>query len=683
VCLDVNAVNGDKTLACDEFLDEPVVAVDAIYNKKCTFSYVEFEAFDNVNFSAPLVKEIDYNGDVKRRDVSDKIETVEFVSSRFPHLPRDLFVEFPQLKSVSCDAANLVSLSPAELRMSTNLEEFSSNSNYIKSLENNLFSASKQLHTLDLSINDIERIDALAFAGLKSLKKLSLDDNKLANLSRDVFMDLISLEEINLSSNQLELVDEKLFQNCKLLSYIYLNDNRIQQISDKSLLHITGINFLELSNNQLEELSLNISASALYANQNRLRSVALNSVGYLSFYNNSIRALSFVHKEGVISLNVSTNKLDLDSLRGLAELSGVQSLDLSFNRLGNLNVSTFLGMPQLKILNLQSTGLTEIGFGLFTHQQALEQLDLSYNNLSSFEFIKLTSAKALTTLFVEGNGITSLGYENLKSTLPALKLLGFSDNPWPCSHLSAFISFLERNQIEIYNLVVEKTKSNVAGIGCSEDGTARHEDKSLSVNPIKHHQLLADSSEMKAISERFEAIQRHVNETREKFVARSELISELSVMKSAIADVRQSMRPWRGDNLTIGDVHKIINETLLLTHHKSDDDEKIIGLKTKVNTMEQSMDKIKDQLRAMTKTNTELEAQYAKLRSEAHPTESVSKSPSTSEDVASKLMITIIFFIVCGFTIIYAARTLSMRRARMFVARRAFSETESINENIL
>ena len=666
-------------LTCDEYLVVPILESELIGEKKCTFSYIRFEAFDEVNISSAIVKELDYESDeYVETDASHSIEVVEFINAQLPHLPKELFNKFQNLKTLSCDGVNLNSLSKADFRMALKLEHFSCNSNFVRMLGKMLFNGSKRLQILDLSINKIEDIDRTTFFGLESLKKLMLYDNKLKTLSEDVFEDLISLEEINLSSNQLTVVGEKLFANCKLLNFIYLNDNRIQQISDKSLLKIVEIKFLQLSNNELSNLELNISASALYANHNVLKTVRLKSIGYLSFFNNSIYDVDFEDKGGVLSLNLSTNKLK--SLENFSAMMNVKSLDLSFNDLGSLNVSSFLDMPQLNILNLQSTNLSEIDFGLFTHQTYLEQLDLSYNRLGKLDLSKLTPLKALTTLFIEGNNIFDIDYESIKMILPNLKLFGLTDNPFRCEFLSSLVTSLHTHEIELYHLVTEKTTSNVEGIACSVGVKANeqtnHEDKSLLVKSIKHHQLLNDDNEMRAISEKFEVVLRHVNESSQRFVTKNELINELNLMKNLLASLKHANH---SENITISNVKRVANDTLFeaMMLQKFDYDEKINGLKVKLESVEQSIDEIRNQLKFSFRKTSEPDAdgkqQFSKIQSP--PTD-------TSDDSVMKLMITVIFVIVCGFTIVYITKLFLWRNSGKIV-RRAYSESGTLNENIL
>jgi hypothetical protein len=290
---------------------------------------------------------------------------------------------------------------------------------------------------------------------------------------------------------------------------------------------------------------------------------------------------------------------------------------------------------------------------------------------------KLTTLKALTTLFIEGNNLTSIDFSNIKAILPNLKLFGISENPWPCRFLSTLLASLHANTIEVYHLVVEKTTSNVEGIACSESEKANDEDKSLSVKSIKH-QLLNDDNEMRAISEKFEVVSRHVNESSQRFVTKTELINEINMLKNLLASLKQEKH--HNGSITINDIKRVANDTMAKasTLEKSDYDEKINGLNVKLESVERSIDEIRNQLKALSRKIPEPDAdgkqQFSKIQ-----------SPPTSNgyDSAMKLMITVIFVIVCGFTIIYITKLVSRRNSRKFVVRRACSTSDTLNENIL
>lgn len=292
---------------------------------------------------------------------------------------------------------------------------------------------------------------------------------------------------------------------------------------------------------------------------------------------------------------------------------------------------------------------------------------------------RLTPLKALTALFIEGNNITDIDFRNIKTTLPNLKLFGFTDNPWSCDFLSKLVTSLRTDEIEVYHLTTEKTTSNVEGIACSESEKANeqtnHGDKSLSVKSIKHHQLLNDDNEMRAISEKFEVVLRHVNESSQRFVTKTELINELNLMKNLLASLEHEFAKHNG-SITSADIKRVANDTSTL--QKSDYDEKINGLKVKLDNVEQSIDEIRNQLKSSLRKIPESDAdgkqQFSKIQSP--PT-------VTGDDSIMKLMITVIFVIVCGFTIVYITKLYQRRNSRKFMVRQACSESGTMNENIL
>lgn len=96
----------------------------------------------------------------------------------------------------------------------------------------------KQLHTLDLSWNKIERISQCAFQYLESLVKINLSGNRIQALHEKTFMNLPLLEEFFANSNEITHLDEEIFQNNLQLREIEMRDNK---------LHVIEINFQKMT----------------------------------------------------------------------------------------------------------------------------------------------------------------------------------------------------------------------------------------------------------------------------------------------------------------------------------------------------------------------------------------------------------------------------------------------------
>jgi len=670
---------------CSEYSDEILVNEEQIHSDKCTFSYVEIDEPNDVKIASMVIKDVDYEGTVNDVDASSHITTVHFVNSILSTIPSQIFQKFANIKSFNCDGVNLKSLSSDDMKGASKLKEFSCNSNYVKQLDLKLFENSIELESIDISINDIEHIDATSFNGLSQLKKLLLYDNKLSSLPEDLFKDLIKLEEINLSNNQIQIIDGKLFSSCKLLKYIYLNDNLIQKLDESAFEGIENIVFLEISNNNLTSLKLNLSASGLYANNNQLKSIELGSIGYLSFYNNSISNVTFTMENHVLSLNMSTNNMNKDSLKVVAKCSALKSLDLSFNNLGRLNVSTFLELNDLQILNLQSTNLSRIDYGLFQHQTKLEQMDISYNQLGTseeFDLNKFTSLKLLTTLFMEGNNITEFEYDDIKKIFPKLQTIGYSDNPWKCSYLTLMNQFMEHNGIEIYQLVTVKTRSNVGGIACNGDekrvnSRVNYEDRLRSTNSIRH-KLNASDNELSVISKRFEEIMLNLsisshNKRNDDYASKTDLINELSMIKSSIATLQESFVSIakRLDKLP---THDGVIEAIKSIQNSSYD----------MKMMKARLDGVDKALEKLNKESTKVMLQQQIQNKQHQPGAYDISTSNTNDDFVVKAMISIIFVIVCGFVLIYIIKLFARRHHHHHLRDlRTYTDGDTIDENII
>lgn len=568
----------NNVIKCDEFIESnQFVENNATSTNKCTFKLISFESIDDeITLLPPLRQPKDSNFLV---DHSNLIETVEFIDCNFPQIPSNVLERFVNLRTLSCDDVSLKSLTTTHFGLTRKLESLSMMRNQLTSLGSAKFAELENLEFLDFSINKIDDIKRSSFSGLIRLKKLFLNENDISMLpTQDVFDELIALEEIGLSQNRLQTVGANLFMRCERISYVYLDRNQLVSVHDDFLVNKTELHFVELSSNQLKRINFSFSSSALYANNNQLKSARLNSIGYLSFFNNSLHELVLDDNAGALSLNISTNKFTYESLANILNLVNMKSLDLSFNNLGRLETSSLLNLTSLQILNLQFTNITEIPYGLFTHQTSLEQLDISYCDLKRFELGKLTSLKNLTTLFIEGNSISTIfDYANLRAHLPSLKMFGFSDNLWPCSFLASLIAYLNQHEIESFTLVLNKLSSNVDGIGCvNYDGvvtttTTSTDDGNLSstLNPIKHHRLYQE--ELQNISSHIQHLQR----ANEHFVTRHELIAELSELKSLLIAMQQQINDINGSSMT-------------LTHHQSAD--KLMSeLDVKINSIESKL----------------------------------------------------------------------------------------------
>jgi len=86
----------------------------------------------------------------------------------------------------------------------------------------------KNVKSIEISLNEIERIYSYTFSDLNFLKYLDLNSNKIKEIDRQAFRKLPNLEYLNLSHNKLEKIDQDLFRGLVSLRIINLLENNLK-----------------------------------------------------------------------------------------------------------------------------------------------------------------------------------------------------------------------------------------------------------------------------------------------------------------------------------------------------------------------------------------------------------------------------------------------------------------------
>ncbi|XP_031193249.1 toll-like receptor 5 [Mastomys coucha] len=264
---------------------------------------------------------------------------------------------------------------------------------YIFSLNPRLFETLKDLKSLNLAFNKINKIGDGAFYGLDSLQVLNLSYNLLGELYDSNFYGLPRVAYIDLQRNHIGIIQDKTFRLLNKLQTLDLRDNALKTIGfipsiqmvflgGNKLIHLPYIrftaNFIELSENRLESLSdlyflLRVpQLQFLILNQNRLSSC---KAVYTTSENPSLEQLFLA--ENMLQLAWETG-LCWDVFKGL---SGLQVLYLNNNYLNFLPPGIFKDLVALQKLSLSANKLTVLSPGSLPAN--LEVLDISRNQLFS------------------------------------------------------------------------------------------------------------------------------------------------------------------------------------------------------------------------------------------------------------------------------------------------------------
>ncbi|KAJ6640078.1 Chaoptin, partial [Pseudolycoriella hygida] len=262
--------------------------------------------------------------------------------------------------------------------------------NFIKFLPENLFS-SDDLETLDLSHNLLLKIPAISFSNLAALSicKLDLSHNSISSIhTLDLSNKFRALSYLNLSNNQLLRIDDAAFASLPRLSDLDLSHNSELKVMEKAFVGLQGsliklglnnvslttipdlplplLRVLRISENELptvsQELAHNMSSlRVLDLSENDLTSVPiltqlLKNLRSLSLAGNSITMLT---NESFIGLSETLEHLDISKLHlNTLELGALKPI----NSLRSLKISPCLSIPTFNIPNLleESDNLREL-----------------------------------------------------------------------------------------------------------------------------------------------------------------------------------------------------------------------------------------------------------------------------------------------------------------------------------
>lgn len=102
--------------------------------------------------------------------------------------------------------------------------------NSIANLHKDVFAGVRYMHTIDLSRNQLEQIDANLFRNQRRTYQIRLYGNKLTTLHVDTFKNVASLQNINLGGNDIEYLPNDIFRNNPVLEEIDLRENQLTRL---------------------------------------------------------------------------------------------------------------------------------------------------------------------------------------------------------------------------------------------------------------------------------------------------------------------------------------------------------------------------------------------------------------------------------------------------------------------
>ncbi|CAG5043126.1 unnamed protein product [Parnassius apollo] len=273
---------------------------------------------------------------------------------------------------------------------------------------------------LDLSKNEIERIEYNGFQYVANIMNLDVSHNRLRSFVVNI-TDLANIRFFNLSNNFITGLDFTTFSHMNNLQNLDLSNNRFDYVPDQSLSYTHNLKQLNITYNGITQVegfhvTFHTSGGILDLSNNTLSSFNVspgqaNGLIELILHSNNISDASQIQLKHLRNLT----KLDLSKniIGGLNESSlqlpvTLIFLDLSSNRIKNISPSTFYRVTHLRTLRLAHNYLKNIEYGTFRGLTSLLNLDISFNMITNLNSKALLDLKFLRFLSIRHNDMVSL-----------------------------------------------------------------------------------------------------------------------------------------------------------------------------------------------------------------------------------------------------------------------------------
>lgn len=449
---------------CGSPKDEYIKGSPHSYSTPCIVRNLNVNSLDEVNF-LDREKEEHFHGSKLDIDIFNwaknyyyslsNIQNIRFENCSIAEVPNKMFDKFHKLSAVN--------MSNVKLRNLTFLNHFETRS----------------LEKLDLSHNEIDKIQNETFQNLNSLEYLNLTYNKISSIDKESFKNLNQIKELSLQHNELQRLDNDLFENWQSPTSIDLSDNHLQKFDCKILqpidnyeltLNLSGNHYLVFDENcfDFENFSKRKYEGVLFPYQRLHAITVLLDFQRLDLSNTPVLEASIADDVKFWTTELWIRSIETNQLTPfLSHFRNLFLLDLSNSRFGQLNISTLATQRELSTLILRNCSLETITYGTFANQNSLDSLDLSYNNFREIDFkVFYPSLSSISKINLNSNNLWNVvGVSG--EMFPHLRKLGLSENHFKCSYIVEIFRQLRKSYTKSNNHLLNV--AHVDGNICDND----------------------------------------------------------------------------------------------------------------------------------------------------------------------------------------------------------------------
>uniref|UniRef100_A0A3Q2C8T0 Toll-like receptor 13 n=1 Tax=Cyprinodon variegatus TaxID=28743 RepID=A0A3Q2C8T0_CYPVA len=317
------------------------------------------------------------------------------------------------------------------------------NNNWLQKINKDDFLGMSKLRTLDLTVNQITDVDQGSFIDLIFLKTLRMGNNKLNYLINNMFQGLSNLTVLLLNNNGIQFIDSRAFQSLINLETLDIGNNRLQQITDiQPILQLPRIRTLGLKCSGFSSFNTRDLQLGLPSNLKELDI----SGDYLKVFSLTKPIFPYLHRveftmclyykdlqwdipEKELLKNISHLYLERPILSDEGITKVLESLDsLRHLRLNALKMRVYEGLlftvckiPTLRKLDLFNSNINNLAVQISLCSQ-LTELDMRKSDIGELPLGSLQSMKQLQSLNMSGNQLIKVpdDIKNLKGNLSDL-----------------------------------------------------------------------------------------------------------------------------------------------------------------------------------------------------------------------------------------------------------------------
>ncbi|XP_062548023.1 chaoptin [Armigeres subalbatus] len=350
-----------------------------------------------------------------------KIRTLDISGNRLVSLKKGQFKGLREAEILDLSHNNLTKLDASHVSDLTKMTWINVSHNALTEITRGTFARNAVLRVLNMAHNSIRKIDSNTFRGMRFLRRLYLNDNMISDVGRGTFGSVTRIGTIDLARNRIKKVDYQMFYQLNYVEIVNLAENEIVEIQKDSFkdLYLTHIN---ISHNRLESIESKsfincANMTVLDFSHNLIKSIPRNAFDETTYASEwilthnlltNMSQIPLSNMTGLRVLNASYNNIIDIPKNTFPKLYELHTIDVAHNNISHIYNAVFQNLFSLRILNLSNNALEKIGPSTFGTLHTMLEMDLSNNYLKDITRGALAKISGLRVLTMAHNKLEKI-----------------------------------------------------------------------------------------------------------------------------------------------------------------------------------------------------------------------------------------------------------------------------------